>query len=148
MPNLVEASLDAPQHFACRQRRFVRCCCTFSPKKCQISTKSETRIITELITCPPQLFNLQPWWWNPQVLPKRWHLSSKLHGVISKYGLPTSHGHGREKLVGDREACFVTTLSITKIMSVVSEWNEYGAVAEWKWQGKTEVLWEKSVPVP
>ena len=26
--------------------------------------------------------------------------------------------------------------------------NEYGAMVEWYWQGKTEVLWEKNFPAP
>jgi hypothetical protein len=35
------------------------------------------------------------------------------------------------------------------LYSVGGRWmNEYGALVEWYWQGKTEVLGEKTVPVP
>jgi hypothetical protein len=42
---------------------------------------------------------------------------------------------------------YLTRLSISKIIKYSETW-EYGAMVEWYWQGKTDVLVEKSVRLP
>jgi len=35
-----------------------------------------------------------------------------------------------------------------RLFALIEDENEYGTLVEWYWQGKTEVLGEKPVPVP
>ena len=43
--------------------------------------------------------------------------------------------------------CYLMTLSIAKITHITVLMNKYGEAVEWYWQGKTEIVGEKPVPV-